>query len=1034
MNNIFSILLISFFSQYFCQNLFCQTDLKKYTTLTTKNGLSGNNVHTIFQDSKGFIWIGTANGLDRFDGNNIKNLSNLNDTNSPGQVILTIAEDSSGNIWVPGNLNGLSKFERKSGKWIRFQVKTINNLTITSRNITKIKFENNDIVWIITDLGFIIKYNLHNYKCQSIPIQQVRSKILASFLDPINHLFLYTTQNKDIINLNTDILTKYSVLKIDSKTTYASQIFSIIKDSFNNIWIQTKNAFTSNIVKKNIIVYNNNKKYINLIYESNTDNWLFSFNLYRNRIISIIDIPYLIEYDIQYDKYKKYKINLLPSDKSLIKNIQFILHDCYGNIWLATGEGGIIIINVNENVFYNSLFNNNNSINNIQESDFNFVRSMHIDKFNNLFIGTVNGYILKYLIFNNEIYLKYFCKVTYGKPVNYLYSLKNDLLGFQGTINRKGYFSLYNWKINKLINSKFILDGNLWSIFEDDRNNIWVGSNSDPLSYFSFVENRLFQFKFDPYKYPITSTWTIFQDSYDNIWIGTNIGLFKINKSRTGIEKAYQTIFNDSTSLSGSNVWHIVEEKPGILWIGTTDGGLNRFDIRTGKFKRYTISNGLPSNMIAGILKDNKGNLWISTVNGISKFNILHETFTNYNENDGLLTNDFNFKACATSQNGWMFWGTKKGIVYFHPDSIRTYFTYPLVISSFKIFNNEIRDALFDKDSISLKHFENYFSFEFALLDYTNPGKHKLEYKLEGFDKSWISATQNPPSAAYTNIPPGNYTLRVRTVNLDDNFKRKEISIHIYVQPAFWQTIYFKFLIALGALLLIYFFILYLKHRNKTFRNLLQAEIDSLRSQMNPHFIFNSLNSILDFIVKNERKIATLFLARFAKLIRKILENSKLKFISIEDEKEFLTMYLNLEAMRFDNRLIYSIIIPDSVDQSEVVIPPMILQPIIENSIKHGFSPFIDELTISVEFQSYEDKITCIITDNGIGRLMAKKLSFTNFVPEHKSFGTDILFSRLKLMTQIYAKPFFVEIVDLTDEDKVPMGTVVSVTISKVSA
>lgn len=1002
--------------------LFSQKIRNDIISLSANKELSGNNINEIYQDKKGFIWIASANGLDRYDGNYFQHFSNILDSNSPGQIIESIVEDDDGIIYCAANFHGITYY--KNAKWNKIEF-SFNYPIITCKNILKLRFSNN-MIWILTNLNLLIKLNIYSH---SSTIFYFSSEIM-----PFKDFFIFEDKiqlfsKKNIITLIPDIQNKLTVIDT-SLITNCNYIKKIIKVSHNNyIFCHEYNNFSQFIKIKEIVQYKNNVR--KLLYTNSGSYNLFNIFITKHNELLIIDFPNLYFFDSNFNLKYNYKLNITISISNIISNIQTLFCDNNDLIWIGTGEAGILKLKkipFDFKIYFNNF---NSHINNI--------RSLILIS-NSLFIGTYHGKIIKHTLakFNNNLYITnqyiFYLKNKFESPINCLLKINSNSFIFE-YYYFDNFIYFYYINNNTVHKSSIKFTGKVWTM-NNINDNLWIGTNYEdrrPIIIYNFLYNKLIYINFPKY-YTIKSIWTIFQDSYKNIWIGTNIGLFKINNKRTGIEKGYQTIENDITSLSGSNVWHILEERPGILWIGTTDGGLNRFNIETGEFKRYTVTEGLASNMIAGMLFDKHGNIWISTANGISKFNIEHESFINYNESDGLYTNDFNFKACDVSSDGWMFWGTKSGIIYFHPDSIHSYYKAPLVISSFKIFDKVIKDALFDGDKIRLKYYQNYIQFEFSLLDFSNPGKHQFEYQLEGFDKSWIKTFLFPPSASYTNVPAGHYIFRVRTAGFDDNFQRREISINIYIKPIFWKSIYFKFLLVILFIIIILLFINYLRIKNRTRKKFFKAEIDTLRSQMNPHFIFNSLNSVLDFLINNNNKIATVFLSKFAKLIRKMLDNSKFSFITIQEEYEFLMMYLTLESMRFNKRLNYSIDISQNVNQEEELIPPMILQPIIENSIKHGFKHKKGDLKLNVTIDSNNDELLCTVIDNGIGREMAKYYNYNSLISNQKSYGTEIINSRLDLLTKIYSKKFYYEIIDLYDNNDQPLGTKVHIVLSKLTA
>ncbi len=282
----------------------------------------------------------------------------------------------------------------------------------------------------------------------------------------------------------------------------------------------------------------------------------------------------------------------------------------------------------------------------------------------------------------------------------------------------------------------------------------------------------------------------------------------KINKETNTFEH-FKSKPGDSSTINSDYIFTMHESPPGIFWLGTWGGGLNKFDTRTKKAEHYTADDGLPSNSIYGILEDKKGNLWLSTNNGISRFNPVTKSFNNYNIKDGLQDNEFNGGSYFESKSGEMFFGGIKGFNSFYPQNIKdNKFIPPVVITSFQKFNKEIK---FDKPVYSIKQidlsYKDYvFSFEFASLDFSAPEKNKYAYKMEGLDKDWIFTKSSRRFVTYTTLPPGEYIFRVKGSNSDGIWNEAGANIRIVIHPPFWITWWFRGLILAAAAFSVYLF------------------------------------------------------------------------------------------------------------------------------------------------------------------------------------------------------------------------------------
>src|SRR6185312_980030 len=322
-------------------------------------------------------------------------------------------------------------------------------------------------------------------------------------------------------------------------------------------------------------------------------------------------------------------------------------------------------------------------------------------------------------------------------------------------------------------------------------------------------------------------------------------------------------------------------------------------------------------------------------------------------------------------------------------------------------------------------HDQNFFSFEFAALNYTNPAKNQYAYKLEGVDKDWVhSGTRR--TANYTAVAPGTYTFRVKGSNNEGLWNNEGTSVKIIVLPPWWKTWWAYSLYALAILTALYFFDRFRKksliEKERELNKETELEMQALRAQMNPHFIFNCLSSINRFILKNETEAASNYLTKFSRLIRTVLTNSKRPFISLEDELDMLGLYLDMEKLRFKDSFDYRIIFVNTIDAGNVFVPPLLLQPFAENAIWHGLMHKEGQGNLTIEMSIDEKILTCIITDNGIGRNKAAQIK-SKSAEKQKSMGLKITKERLAYLNRDNDEEAFFKIEDVTDADGKLAGT-----------
>ncbi len=402
------------------------------------------------------------------------------------------------------------------------------------------------------------------------------------------------------------------------------------------------------------------------------------------------------------------------------------------------------------------------------------------------------------------------------------------------------------------------------------------------------------------------------------------------------------------------------------------------------------------------------------------------QTFNQYDLSHYLQGLEFNEGAYWKSKDNTYYFGGLNGFNFFKPTQIPRSSTAPnIAFTSFKKANKEV-SLEFDinyQEEVKISHNENLISFGFSALSFSNNEKNQYEYKLEGFDNEWINSGTRR-EAFYTHLSPGDYIFRVRGSNHLGVWNTEDRSIKVVVEPPYTQTWWFRILIGLmgiGIITLIF------RQRSRSIsqsykHKLVDLELKALRSQMNPHFIFNSLNSIQYFVLKNEPKEAYTYLTKFSNLMRMILQNSRVKYITLQEENDWLFTYLDLEKLRMENQLDFSIIIDEKLDKKQTYVPSMLIQPYVENAIIHGLLPKAENRKLTVTFTKHRDKLRCQIEDNGIGREKSAELNASR-TKKHKSQGIKLTSERLEILTQDQSTSPEFFIMDLFDDDKNPIGT-----------
>ncbi|MEP0214562.1 MAG: two-component regulator propeller domain-containing protein, partial [Cellulophaga sp.] len=808
----------------------------KFEHLTTENGLSQSDVNVIFQDIDRFMWFGTHDGLNRYDGYNFKvfkpNAENKKSISS--NLIWKIIDDKKGDLWIGTTGGGLNYFNRETEEFTTYKHDPNDDNSLKSNYVTVLFRDSSNRLWVGTVKGVSmvdlneptdsLKFKHYNlYQNSSRPIKNTNN--VSSFFEDSKHQVWIGGIN-GLSKLSRDNNGDIYFQSVNHLINLPSvNVKAIAEDSYGNLMLGTSNGLYKYSPYKdtnqiellqegtyNAISINNNHIW------AGRDNGLLEFSN-----ISSTAKPELISV---------YKYDPKNPSNSLSKNaIKSLFIDHTGIIWAGANGGGVNKFDPHRKQFSHikkSL--DPNSLSNDK------VRAIFEDSRQNLWIGTEGGG-LNFLKKNNIT--KDFNQFQHFNNVNKIFAIEEIELKNKRKIFIGGEFSPGLYEIDVTNDKKLSendlklipdISGSVFSILQDKEKNIWIGTYNDGVHRWlinkdgsTFTKDILKQNNNQQYSLPNNIIRDIFEDSKGNKWFATGNGLSKLTPEQQNSKNPKFTTFknnpDDDTTLSHNYILTVFECKSGTIWVGTFGGGLNKLIVNKDKtigFKRYTEKEGLPNNVIKGILEDNQGNLWISTNNGLSKFNPTDESFQNYDVNDGLQSNEFSELTALKTKEGQLFFGGVNGFTTFYPEEIiSNKIKAETVLTNFSIFNKPVAigeringRVILDKsinaiDKIKLKYSENNFSFEFAALHYAASRKNKYAYKLEGFDKDWIYTTSKNRYATYTNLEPGSYVLKIKASNNDYIWDETPIELKIDVTPPWWRTTLAKVLYVLLAVVLL---------------------------------------------------------------------------------------------------------------------------------------------------------------------------------------------------------------------------------------
>jgi ligand-binding sensor domain-containing protein/signal transduction histidine kinase len=968
--------------------------------LTTDEGLVHNFVQVMLSDSRGFMWIGTRNGLQRYDGYAVK-------TYFSDGVVIGIVEDSKGNIcFVLGDGSIFQLYLGENG----FNLKQLYKSTSGEMQgkIHQVLIDGNDRIWIAYMLGLKTISTLEpDSGMYTFPLFDGH-EVYSLLLDKQSRIFVGSSLGFFKAEAEGNSYTLSPRIGPWIIPTYMT------RDSKGNIWIAGDDLTEysegrTNGKDKNFDEFK--LFYFDTALQVHPWHHEYSYNLVKWLLMTPDDRLYLYTKSlVEVDPVtgKPSEIEIMNKEGQHTAFFSFVV--CYsrhGILWLGS-DNGLIKVDLHKKRVHNTYLNHSGTesipitIRCLQEVGKDSVLAGSFQK--GLFLTTQkNG---KPQIMHVQ------GKKNWDNITNFIYKDKEHGIW----VGSQGDLSLYNMQLQRMQKRSLLPAWSFgWDLCTDSSGQYWFLGSFGPLV------------KMDPQKgfrklFPLTDR----QDQSVRAWkmypfrhvlmISTLEGFRYFNVKTEKFDTGWALGDELRRKVKG-RVWQAQPAGDGRIYITTQWGGLYAADPATGKISRYTFE----GNNFYGFETDSQNRLWIITDKGIVCFNPRTSRFRMYNRKDGLITNSFSYHAHAKKANGELLFGGENGFSSFDPELLTSQGTpVETQITSFKVAGIEEADYLYSGQHITLSYNRNFISFDFSSLDFRSAREGRYAYWLEGLDDKWnLSGERN--FASYPNLPPGEYTFYVKSASGDGNWSRPVV-IRLTIVPPFWQRGWFIILsILIGALLIAGIVFNIIRNFRKEYayqRTSLQSEIKALRSQINPHFIFNALNAIQHFIIKNEKKEANIFLSKFSSLIRKILDYSAQQTISVEEEIGLLSNYLEIEKLRFEENLQWSIETDPSVDL-DTHIPTLLIQPIVENAIVHGLSQKIGGGSLAIYFSTANGYIFCSVKDSGVGRAYHKQLKHN----VHHSKGIDLLKQRIEYLNKIYHVEGNIRFIDIVDEAGNAAGT-----------
>ncbi|MBN2172597.1 MAG: histidine kinase [Bacteroidales bacterium] len=1020
-----------------------------FNTITADKGLPSNAVRTMLQDDAGFMWIGTGNGLCRFDGTEYVWFRHdpSDSTSICDNEVKTIMQDHEGRIWI-GTGRGISNFMPSEGKFSHYH-QTSPDKNAPSREKIKYLLEDqfHNIIIGPDAMGIDMYDRKTGVFTNYLPSEQIDAKparfvntLICYEPDPHDSTVIWFGSQLGVLQLNVLSKTwKHIPLKKENAenpslfTTKENLVRGIAVDKDGKLWLGTWGSglclLDPNTGRFRIFKYeelepvNGYRNNINgVLWKSPEELWILA----EHKGVAVFNI-----------REERFRFLTNPDSGEIISfNPSALFTDTEGFLWISSFSKGVFYTHLDAHQFKKT---------GIPGTVMNIIPDPYDDQVLNLSCVNQQGGNMVQLKTTDNSYLEYNYLPVINLPDRYftafiqsperLWLLESYALYYWDEKNRRIiHYPAFNTQNFEEVNKNEV--SYLISGCSSPTGEIWLGTTFDGI-----FRLNLETMSFKHYYYPDEQSgsiyfqnfvFSLFADSRSRIWYGmTEFGYFDPLTERF---RNFNLVLDFPDSPVKTESFRVISETPdGNIWLGTENNGILVINPNepVSFVTSYNESNGLMGTRIRDLLTDKNGIVWAITDKCLNRINISTGEIFNYDEKYGLTK----LNKAALISSGEIYLSASGGVYHFYPDSISPVKAQVKpYIKTFKIFDRSIDISRNSGPGteIRLKHTENFFSIEYGAINYFNPEETEFCYMLEGQDLDWVSAGKRK-YVSYTNLPGGNYNFRLRVMVKDEI--RSEISLPLFAETPFWKTTLFYVILVLLVSAFVYALIKYrtnrikkeeaLKTRYNTMIN--ELEMKALRAQMNPHFLFNSLNSIRYYVLQEEFENATGYITKFSKLLRLILHNSRQNQITLAEELEMVSIYIEFEQMRYDNSFLYEEVMDQTLNPAEIMIQPMTIQPFLENAIWHGLMPKESDRQLKLELAKDKGMLRITIEDNGVGREASSRQRSNSDLAGTKSYGLQIIRERFEVLANMRGKRSDFEIIDLKDSENNPTGTRVNI-------
>jgi len=944
--------------------------------LDTDAGLSNGVIRSIARDKYGYTWIGTVNGLNRFNGYDAREFRHdpRDPFSLPDNVIQGLLCDNKGNLWV-STPKGIYRYDYSNAHFI---LQPGSEWLRTSKMLQG----GRDTVYLASTRGLVV---FNTQTASFTRVAEDASGVSRILLDrPVNDFCLggsgliYIGADTGLIVYKTapQRAERVAIRPLDNRG-----VSRIGADKTGNVWLSYGDSGDSLLrADKSLSVFTLYGKYLTAAntLQGNKITSIFTDN--EERLWITTGRQGLCLYRPQSDDFLSFLHDPLQSTSISSNLTTVVFQDNDGFIWIGTEGYGVNYFHPDK-TFFRTIQASYRQSPSLPDD---WCRTVAEDKQGFLWLGTASGLArydpLKdsYTVFQNTNSNK----VLHFNSIRSL-SCDGDAIWI-GTGNGLNRYHTRTGKMDFFFDKDSVPVSFFWTILKDHANNTWFGCRNG-LYRHDAGTGKIRGFSNDPLLAPYCkkNVLALYEDSRKRIWIGFygNGGLLMYDPAGRRVQH-WQQKEGDTTTLASNNISSIVEDKEGVIWLATADG-LNACDEKTGRIKQYGHNDRVPTGIISSLLVDDRNRLWLAAGKGLYMLDAARKSVRSFDAGDGLPSADFNTQSAYRLRNGDFIYPTLNGFVQFNPLLYsKTADTFNVYVSSFKVFGRNLTDTTGFESvrSIRLQPEENFFSLEMTALNYVNARQSWYAYKLEPFDKDWIYTRDRLVN--YTNVPGNDYIFHYKASADNNNWDVAEKTLLIHIGTVYYKTWWFRLLLLLLTVAVLY--TLYrLRFRQKERLHILQTKAywlekektqvmyESLKQQLNPHFLFNSLTSLSSLITTNPPD-AKRFLDKMSKIYRYILKNRDSEVVSLAEEIKLADTYTQLQQTRFKKGLLVNMVVGE--EHLHRKIAPVTLQNLIENAIKHNIideeTPLVINISVHDDYlvvQNNAQKKTFVETSNKQG-------------------------------------------------------------------